>query len=417
MKAQSAFPKSVQPGIPSLPSTPKGWKRAPLGMFLAEVRRPIKLEDDEEYDLVTVKRARGGVERRERLLGRQVLVKSQFLIVEGDFLISKRQIVHGACGLVPDSLKGSIVSNEYAVFQSKGNIDLLFVRYLSETVYFQQTCFHSSIGVHVEKMLFKVDRWLRWEFNLPPLHEQRRIARILSTWDKAIEAAEKLITNSKAQKKALMQLLLEGAKRFPEFEEDWLSGSLGSFLSKILGGGTPSRNREEYWFGDIPWVTVKDLLKPTITGAKEGITKQALDNSASNLIPAGSVIVATRMAIGKSALATVDVAINQDLKALIPKKTLLPTYLHYWMQNHAKDLNALGTGSTVKGIQLSDLRSIAVRLPSELDEQEKIVKCLVATDKQLGIYEREFASLRIEKQALMQQLLTGKRRVKLDSAA
>ena len=120
----SSFPATVQPGIPKLTETPEGWTRAPLGRFLKEVRRPIKMVDDQTYKLVTVKRARGGVVDRGSFLGRDVLVKSQFRIEGGDFLISKRQIVHGACGLVPDQLAGSIVSNEYAVLNGNGDIDI-----------------------------------------------------------------------------------------------------------------------------------------------------------------------------------------------------------------------------------------------------------------------------------------------------
>ena len=70
-----------------------------------------------------------------------------------------------------------VVSNEYAVLNSDGQIDLRFLRYLSESRYFQQTCFHSSIGVHVEKMIFKTERWLKWPFNIPPLPDQRASSR------------------------------------------------------------------------------------------------------------------------------------------------------------------------------------------------------------------------------------------------
>ena len=154
------FPASVQPGIPTLPAAPAGWRRIQLRDHLREVRRPVALEDDASYRLVTVKRSRGGVELREVLRGAEVKTPSQFYVHTNDFLISKRQIVHGACGIVPPELDGAVVSNEYAVLHSDGEIDLRFLRYLSETRYFQQTCFHSSTGVHVEKMIFKTDHWL-----------------------------------------------------------------------------------------------------------------------------------------------------------------------------------------------------------------------------------------------------------------
>ena len=126
-------------------------------------------------------------------------MKSQFRIEEGDFLISKRQIVHGACGTVPPDLGGAIVSNEYAVLRTRTTLDPRFLAYLSHSIHFQQNCFHSSIGVHIEKMIFKLERWLGLEFDIPPLPEQKKIAEILSTWDKAIETTEKLLANAEGR--------------------------------------------------------------------------------------------------------------------------------------------------------------------------------------------------------------------------
>lgn len=207
------FPPSVQPGIPNLPHAPAGWCQTPLGRHLTEVRRPAPLCADQTYRLVTVKRSRGGVELRETLTGREIKTPTQFYVRTGDFLISKRQIVHGACGIVPAELDGAVVSNEYAVLNSDGQIDLRFLRYLSESRYFQQTCFHSSIGVHVEKMIFKTERWLKWPFNIPPLSVQLRIVEVLDTARREVELIAAQIERFKQEKAALMADLLTGKRR------------------------------------------------------------------------------------------------------------------------------------------------------------------------------------------------------------
>jgi type I restriction enzyme S subunit len=208
-----SYPTSVQPGIPTLPTAPAGWVRMPLARHLTETRRPVSLSADSTYRLITVKRSRGGVELREVLTGREIKTPSQFYVREGDFLISKRQIVHGACGIVPAELDGAVVSNEYAVLNSDGQIDLKFLRYLSESRYFQQTCFHSSIGVHVEKMIFKTERWLKWPFNIPPLPEQRRIVKILDLARREVELLEQQVQVLRQEKAALMADLLTGKRR------------------------------------------------------------------------------------------------------------------------------------------------------------------------------------------------------------
>lgn len=178
------------------------------------------MNPNEPYRLVTVKRSRGGVALRETLTGREIKTPTQFFVRTGDFLISKRQIVHGACGIVPAELDGAIVSNEYAVLNSDGQIDLRFLRYLSESRYFQQTCFHSSIGVHVEKMIFKTERWLKWPFNIPPLATQLRIVEVLDTARREVELIATQIEKLQQERTALMAELLTGKRRvrFPAAE-------------------------------------------------------------------------------------------------------------------------------------------------------------------------------------------------------
>ena len=100
-------------------------------------------------------------------------------------------------------------------------------------------------------------------------------------------------------------------------------GKLSDYLIDIAGGGTPSKKNPEFWGGDIPWASVKDLISKKIYATKENITKVGLNSSASRLIPAGVPILATRMAVGRCALFDIPVAINQDLKALFPNEKFL----------------------------------------------------------------------------------------------
>ncbi|CAH6048948.1 restriction endonuclease subunit S [Citrobacter sp. RHBSTW-00696] len=420
MARDSLYPVSVKAGKPILGMLPTGWQKLSLEKCLNIEARKAYIQDNQEYDLVTVKRSRGGVIRREHLKGKDISVKSQFYIKEDDFLISKRQIVHGACGLVPKELSGSIVSNEYCVLTGKSGFYLPYMEFLSESLYFQQTCFHSSIGVHIEKMIFKLDSWFKWPFNIPPLSEQKRIVKILSTWDNAISVTENLLANSQQQKKALMQQLLTGKKRLLDengvrFSGEWRSGPLGSLVGRIYGGGTPSRANSGLWGGDIPWVTVKDLISPRINGAQEYINEIGLAESASNLVLAGTVIIATRMAVGKTVMASCDVAINQDLKAICASEYVCSEYIFNWFLLHSEQIAKMGTGSTVKGVQVEAIKALNMTIPKAIEEQQKIATVLFAADAEISILEKKLACLKDEKKALMQQLLTGKRRVKVEA--
>ena len=160
---------------------------------------------------------------------------------------------------------------------------------------------------------------------------------------------------------------------------------------------------------------MKDLIATRLTGSQEYITKEGLNHSSASIVPAGVVIMATRMALVKAVVANCNVAINQDLKAIAPSAKIVSSYLLYWLLYHAKQIEALGTGSTVKGIQIETVKSLKMRIPNSVAEQKKIVSVLFAADQKTETLQTKLTHLKQEKKALMQQLLTGKRRVKVDT--
>lgn len=143
----------------------------------------------------------------------------------------------------------------------------------------------------------------------------------------------------------------------------------------FIGGGTPSRDVNDYWNGDIPWASVKDFKGPLIDSTLESITQDGLLNSSSTLIPAGHVIMPTRMALGKAAINSIDVAINQDLKALKPKRQVHTRYLLHAVLSRAKEIQSHGKGATVQGITIERLSPIQIPLPP-LEEQRRIAAIL-----------------------------------------
>ncbi len=163
--------------------------------------------------------------------------------------------------------------------------------------------------------------------------------------------------------------------------EGWKEVTLGSVLKKIIGGGTPSKMNSSYWNGNIFWCSVKDMSEnsPKLYSTEDTITLEGLKSSASNLLPKGTVITSTRMGLGKAFINGVDMAINQDLKALIPNDEIDNDFLLYTILVNRNILEGLGTGATVKGIKLETLKAIKISLPS-LKIQRKIASILSGYD-------------------------------------
>ena len=149
----------------------------------------------------------------------------------------------------------------------------------------------------------------------------------------------------------------------------WSKINLGCAIKSNTGGGTPPRNDPSCWNGSIPWASVKDIGKAKhISATEETITQSGLDCCSSNLIPAGRLIVVTRMGLGKLAVNTVPMAINQDLRAIEPTEALDLNFAYLLF----KSLKLVGSGVTVKGITVQKLHEIEVGLPP-LAEQKRIV--------------------------------------------
>lgn len=151
----------------------------------------------------------------------------------------------------------------------------------------------------------------------------------------------------------------------------WTLAQLGDLTTQIVGGGTPSKASSANFDGHIPFMTVKDMKARFVSTTVDHISDQALNSSSTVKVPADTLIVASRMSLGKIARPTMDVAINQDLKAIFLQEGIEKTYLEYFWRSKSHAIQAMGTGTTVKGIRLEDIRALNVPLAPR-DEQKRI---------------------------------------------
>ncbi|MEI6688012.1 MAG: restriction endonuclease subunit S, partial [Thermoleophilia bacterium] len=198
--------------------------------------------------------------------------------------------------------------------------------------------------------------------------------------------------------------------------------SLGD-VCEVLGGATPSKRNKAYFEGSIPWATIRDMRGDMIETTECLITEQALASCPSSLIPAGKVVVATRVGLGKVCRVRQPTAINQDIRGLVPKNpnTLDDQYLFYCMKAKSQAIVAAGTGATVQGVRLDFIKGLEIPLPS-LDEQRRIVKVLdeaqqLITEGRASATKIEAACGELTRSALRTQLASFPSRTRVESLA
>lgn len=152
-----------------------------------------------------------------------------------------------------------------------------------------------------------------------------------------------------------------------ENEKGWEVKSVAGVCERILGGGTPSKQKPEYYAGNIPWVTPKDMKSILISDSIDHVSEEAIANSSAKPIPPRSILMVIRSGILKRmlpvALNTVSVTINQDMKAFIPNKNVTTEYLLYFFIMVQKDILKNVRAVTADNIEFGVIRKLQVPLP------------------------------------------------------
>jgi type I restriction enzyme, S subunit len=229
--------------------------------------------------------------------------------------------------------------------------------------------------------------------------------------DSAEESAEELlrkIRKERAASKPVGKSLKagEGEDRLlcsrAETPQGWATVRLSDVILGNVGGGTPSKAEPSYWGGDIPWASVKDVGKNKfVSDTQDRITELGLAKSSANLVPAGNIILVTRMGLGQLSINTIDLAINQDLRAIFLSKHVDIDYCY----NYFLTCEIEGAGMTVKGIKLDDLLGLPFPLPP-LAEQRRIVAKVDELMALCDALERQSADALTAHQTLVEALLT-----------
>ena len=403
--------------------TPKGYKRTKVGVIPEDwealpAKNYFEKSIEKGYDAleiysVTLNKNWQKRSELEREIGSEVDVKKSLLARKGHLVYNTMRMWQGALGLAEST---GVVSPAYVVLKPKEMIDPKFAFYQLKSYRYLHYLKSYSYGLTSDRLRLYFNDFGMIPFICPPLEEQKRIAQILGTWDKAIEKLEALITAKEELKRGLMQKLLSGEVRFKGFDEEWEEARLGDIAVKMKSGGTPKATNKDFYIGDIPFVKVSDVAKDGkyLINTQACITKEALQSSSAWLVPENSIIYSMYASIGFVKINKIQVATSQAMINIIPDLEKIDSeFLYYFLLYFKKYIHRYIETGTQGNLNAKIVKNIPIQLPS-IQEQQKIVQTFTRVDKEIDLLKEEFETIKEQKRGLMQKLLTGETRVRVD---
>ena len=381
------------------------WPMVPLEQVLAQSSEVVEIEPDRRYRQVTVRLWGGGVVLRNELSGARISAKKRRVARAEQFILSRIDARNGAFGLVPESLEGAVVSNDFPSFNiNRQSLEPRFLEWMSKTEDFVKLCRAASEGT-TNRVRLQVDRFLATPIPLPPLDEQRRIVARIEELAALIDEAQELRAKAREEAEKIMHAALARLFARPG-NEGWVTEKLDQ-VADTATGGTPSRSRDEYFGGDIPWVKSAELRDTIIEATEERLTDAGLRNSSAKTFPSGTVLVAMYGAnVGKTGILGLPAATNQAVCAVFPhEEDLDKRFVYYFFRWKRPELLASSFGGAQPNISQKFIKASEIPFPYLVEEQRRIVTYLDGLQAQVDELTALHDATQVELDALLPSVL------------
>jgi type I restriction enzyme M protein len=285
-----------------------------------------------------------------------------FEVKPSDLLISCSGTM-GRIAIVPENAKRGIINQALLKLTLDQNRILpLYLKKILEAEEVQERHFRNQEGAAIQNVA-SVKVLKEIEIPLPPLEIQQQIVAEIEGYQKVIDGAKQVVKNYKPT---------------ISINLDWEMVELGT-LAKLVGGSTPSKENSTYWEnGNVDWITCSDFSNSSmyIEDSIRKITEKAVKENSTSIVPKDTLVLVTRVSLGKMAFVRKPTALNQDLTALLfDEEKINKRYGYFFLLSIADKIENDGHGATVKGVTRDYVKDIKVPLPS-LEEQQTIVKAI-----------------------------------------
>ena len=307
-----------------------------------------------------------------------------------------------------------IVSPAYTILSPMKYVNAKYYSYLFKLQNVINVFYRNSQGLVDDTRSLKYDWFKIIDMPYPPLAEQEKIVKILSTQDRIIELYQRKIEELQKMKKIYLSKMFpkKGENvpewRFSQFNDSWEQRKLGD-IADIVGGGIPSTGNQSYWDGDIDWYAPAEIADQIYANSSQKkITGLGYENSSAKMLPPGTVLFTSRAGIGKTAILTRKGCTNQGFQSIVPHRGELDSYFIFSRTEELKRYGELvGAGSTFVEVSGKQMAVMELMMPPTMREQQTIGGFFQQLDHLITLHQRKLEETKKYKKALMQLLLTG----------
>ena len=395
---------------------PQGWEVKKLGeVFKKVTEKNIHLK----INTVLTNSAQFGVIPQNEFFDKSIATKENidnYYILEMDnFIYNPRISKLAPAGPISRNKYGiGCVSPLYTVFKIHSNNNINFYEfYFKSNLWNRQAYNIANFGARFDRMNITDKDFFNMPIPVPPLEEQKKIAEILSLWDKAIEQTKELIAYKEKQKKGLMQALLTGKKRLNGFTDKWKTIKLGECFKFLRGEGLSKEmldnNGKNYCilYGEL-YTTYSEVISDIVS--KTNYTTSILSKNGDVLIPCSTTTKAIDLATASS-IKIDNILIGGDINILRPTIDINSDFIAYYITNIIKKkIATYAQGTTIIHLYGKDIKPIKIKIPT-INEQNLIINIIKNADEEIQLLNKQLELYTEQKKGLMQNLLTGKVRV------
>ena len=377
----------------------KAYPMMRIGEFLKRNKTAVTIQDGVRYKRVTIKVRNGGVVPRDEVMGENIGTKKQFLVSEGQFILSKIDARNGAMGIIPAELDGAVVTQDFLPYDiDTTKVNPHYFVLVCTTKQFIAFCQSCSSGTTNRQRVDEA-QFLNIKVPVPSLEEQDKL---VEEYNKVIAKAEALVkecqeidlsilryfNKSVGLKQSTRQVKLLSTMRYADISNRWdpfavtngLSANvpiypLGSFITDIATGTTPPTSKKEYFNGNVKFYTPSDISgRLYLAGSERTLTKKAIEDKKARVFHKGDILFVGIGTIGKVGIVNDEiVSSNQQITGFtLNDNLLLPEYAFYFLHYHKEIAASEQSKTTLAIVNQEKIANIPIPVPTISQQREMV---------------------------------------------